>query len=230
LPNSSAAPRTNSTRLSFGFSSKPCAARRAIRSKRWLAPRATLEVLRFDSFLVFLKHRRWPPARVDNRREIPRLRFARANTARKAKMRETPLGMTAPKRRMRAKAYERPHPCEGGVSYIKNKRAHRGVAFPGRQNRAAVGECEEPARASPRGKRREQAPALHRRRPFARGAWRVGSQVSLPGTACCAPTGKNTGALAARTKCIRQSKRGPSTASRAAQTPREEKSAGLRSG
>jgi hypothetical protein len=49
---------------------------------------------------------------------------------------------------------------------------------------AALGQCEEHARASARGKRREQAPALHRRRPFERGGWRARSQASLPGIRC----------------------------------------------
>src|SRR5690242_3914353 len=44
---------------------------------------------------------------------------------------------------------------------------------------AVLGECGEHARASTRGKRLEQAPALHRRRPFARGGWRASSQWAL---------------------------------------------------
>jgi hypothetical protein len=61
------------------------------------------------------------------------------------------------------------------------------------QRRSVVGAApgwgfEEHARASPGGKQRRRAAALHRRRPFERGGWRTGSQACLPGTIYRAPT------------------------------------------
>jgi hypothetical protein len=66
----------------------------------------------------------------------------------------------------------------------KRERHGRGLAI------EHVGECEEHTRASPRGRRREQAPALHTRRLFVWGGWCRSRQVSLPATMYRAPTKK----------------------------------------
>src|SRR5579859_5594999 len=68
---------------------------------------------------------------------------------------------------------------------LRRAARRRGVR---RNANRACGECEEHARASPRGKQREQAPALHRRRPYRRGGRRTSRQVSAPGTMYRAPT------------------------------------------